>query len=201
MNQDKKKEILFVVLEEFADWEIAYVASFLNESDKYITKIVGINDGAIKSIGGLRVLPDYTVKNVPTNFHGLILIGGNSWRKPLSKPIIPLIEKAITLNIPIGAICDATVFMGANGWLNEIKHTSNEHNDIKAYAKDNYKNEKNYVLEQAITDGNIVTANGTAALEFAKEILELFKVYPQEQINQLYQYHKIGYYEATKVNL
>ena len=65
MNQDKKKEILFVVLEEFADWEIAYVASFLNESDKYITKIVGINDGAIKSIGGLRVLPDYTVKNVP----------------------------------------------------------------------------------------------------------------------------------------
>lgn len=201
MNQGKKKEILFVVLEEFADWEIAYIAPFLNESDNYITKIVGINDEAIKSIGGLSVLPDYTVKNAPTNFYGLILIGGNSWRNPLSKSIIPLIEKAIMMDIPIGAICDATVFMGANGWLNEIKHTSNELNDLKTYAKDNYTNEENYVLEQAVTDGNIVTANGTAALEFAKEILELFKVYPQEQINQLYQYHKIGYYEATKVNL
>ena len=201
MNQGKKKEILFVVLEEFADWEIAYIAPFLNESDNYITKIVGINDEAIKSIGGLSVLPDYTVKNAPTNFYGLILIGGNSWRNPLSKSIIPLIEKAIMMDIPIGAICDATVFMGANGWLNEIKHTSNELNDLKTYAKDNYTNEENYVLEQAVTDGNIVTANGTAALEFAKGILELFKVYPQEQINVLYQYHKIGYYEAIKTIL
>ncbi|GIO27400.1 DJ-1/PfpI family protein [Ornithinibacillus bavariensis] len=200
MNQIEKKEILIVVLEEFADWEIAYVAAFLNETDKYITKIVGISEGVIKSIGGLNVLPDYTVENIPEVFHSLILIGGNSWRKPLSNNVIPIMEKAFAMDIPVGAICDATVFMGANGWLNDIKHTSNDLNDLKAYAKDTYSNEGNYVFEQAVRDRKIVTANGTASLEFAKEMLELLEAYPKEQINQLYLYHKLGYYEAEKTN-
>ncbi|MEK4484157.1 DJ-1/PfpI family protein [Psychrobacillus sp. FSL H8-0484] len=200
MNQTEKKEILIVVLEEFADWEMAYVAAFLNNTDNYITKIVSISEGVIKSIGGLNVLPDYTLKSIPEIFYGLILIGGKSWRKPLSNNVIPIMEKALTMDIPVGAICDATVFMGANGWLNEIKHTSNDLNDLKTYAKDNYRNEMNYVLEQAVSDGKIVTANGTASLEFAKEILELLEAYPKEDINQLYNFHKLGYYEAEKTN-
>lgn len=130
----------------------------------------------------------------------LALVGGKSWRKPLNNNIIPIMEKALTMDIPVGAICDATVFMGANGWLNEIKHTSNGLNDLKTYAKDNYRNEINYVLEQAVTDGKIETANGTASLEFAKEILELLEAYPKEYINQLYNFHKLGYYEAEKTN-
>ncbi|MCM3236557.1 glutamine amidotransferase [Heyndrickxia oleronia] len=200
MNQTEKKEILIVALEEFADWEMSYVAAFLNSTDKYITKIVSVDEDVIKSIGGINVLPDYTLKSIPEIFYGLILIGGNSWRKPLNNNVIPIMEKALAMNIPIGAICDATVFMGANGWLNEVKHTSNDLNDLKTYAKDNYKNEMNYVLEQAVSDGKIVTANGTASLEFAKEILELLEAYPQEQINQLYNFHKLGYYEALKTN-
>ncbi|MGE7624760.1 DJ-1/PfpI family protein [Viridibacillus sp. NPDC096237] len=199
MNQIEKKEILIVVLEEFADWEMSYVAAFLNDTDKYTTKIVSVSEGIIKSIGGLSVLPDYTFRSIPEIFYGLILIGGKSWRKPLNN-IIPVMEKALTMDIPIGAICDATVFMGANGWLNEIKHTSNDLNDLKTYAKDNYRNEINYVLEQAVTDGKIVTANGTASLEFAKEILELLEAYPKEHINQLYNFHKLGYYAAEKTN-
>ncbi|QOV12593.1 DJ-1/PfpI family protein [Viridibacillus arvi] len=200
MNQTEKKEILFVVLEEFADWEMSYVAAFLNNTEKYITKLVSVSEDVIKSIGGIRVLPDYTFRNMPEIFYGLILIGGNSWRKPLNNNVIPIMEKALSMDIPIGAICDATVFMGANGWLNDIKHTSNDLKDLKTYAKDNYRNEINYVLEQAVSDGKIVTANGTASLEFAKEILELLEAYPKELINQLYNFHKLGYYEAEKAN-
>ncbi len=200
MNQTETKEILIVLLDEFADWEIAYVAAFLNNTNKYITKIVSVSEDAIKSIGGLYVLPDYTLKNIPEIFYGLILIGGNSWRKPLNNNVIPIMEKALKMDIPVGAICDATVFMGSNGWLNEVKHTSNDLNDLKSYAKDNYSNEKNYLLEQAVSEGNIVTANGTASLEFAKEILELLEAYPKEHINELYNFHKLGYYGARKIN-
>ncbi|RDU38165.1 glutamine amidotransferase [Neobacillus piezotolerans] len=200
MSQTGEKEILIVLLEEFADWEVSYVAAFLNSSEEYVTKTVGVSEGVIKSIGGVHVLPDYTLESVPENFYGLILIGGNSWRKPLNNNVIPLVEKALTRNIPVGAICDATVFMGANGWLNEIKHTSNDLNVLKNYAKENYRNEMNYVLEQAVTDGKIVTANGTASIEFAKEILNLLEAYPKEQINQLIDFHKLGYYEAIKIN-
>lgn len=199
MTQTEKKEVLFVVLEEFADWEMSYLAAFLNSSDKYVTKIVS-EGGNVKSIGGINVLPDYTFKNIPENFYGLILIGGNSWRKPESNNVIPIVEKAFAMDIPIGAICDATVFMGANGWLNDIKHTSNDLNELKNYAKDSYRNESNYVLEQAVSDGKIVTANGTASLEFTKEILNLLEAYPKDLINQLYNFHTLGYYEAIKIS-
>lgn len=201
MNQTEKKEILIVILNEFADWEISYVASFLNNTDKYISKIVSVSEGVITSIGGLNVLPDYTLESAPEDFYGLILIGGNSWRKPVNNKVIPIMEKALAMDIPVGAICDATVFMGVNGWLNEVKHTSNELHDLKTYAQDNYTNEKNYLLEQAVTDRKIVTANGTASLEFAREILELLEAYPKDYINQLYQFHKLGYYEAKKISL
>lgn len=64
------------MLEEFADWEMSYVAAFLNNTEKYITKIVSVSEDVIKSIGGIRVLPDYTFRNMPEIFYGLILIGG-----------------------------------------------------------------------------------------------------------------------------
>jgi transcriptional regulator GlxA family with amidase domain len=196
MNSTEKKEVLIVILDEFADWEMSYITAFLNLSEKYVTKVVSINKEIVKSIGGLNVLPDYTTEEIPTNFYGLILIGGNSWRKPNSNKIIPVVEQAISLGVPLGAICDATVFMGRHGWLNHVKHTSNEVNDLKNYAKDNYQNEQNYVFEQAVTDNNIVTANGSATLEFAKELLILLEVYSKDQINQLYNFHKVGYYDA-----
>ena len=39
----------------------------------------------------------------------------------------------------------------------------------------NYTGEQNYVHEQAVSDGGIVTANGSAALEFARELLLLLE--------------------------
>lgn len=64
------------MLDEFADWELSYIAAFLNTTDKYITKIVSVSEGVIKLIGGLSVLPNYTFRSIPEVFYGLILIGG-----------------------------------------------------------------------------------------------------------------------------
>ena len=55
--------------------------------------------------------------------------------------------------------------------LNSYRHTGNSFylwNEFK-----NYENANDYVETQAITDGNLVTANGTGELEFTEEVLRL----------------------------
>lgn len=51
-------------------------------------------------------------------------------------------------------------------------------------------------MKQAVSDRNIVTANGTAPLEFAKEVMLTLKVAPENKIIEWYNYHKLGYYNA-----
>ena len=86
-------------------------------------------------------------------------------------------------DILVAAICGATFFMGENGYLNNRKHTSNTLDFLKLQSP-NYKGESNYIEKQAVSDGNIITANGTAALEFAKEIMIHLKAKPIEDINK-----------------
>ncbi|MFQ9514703.1 MAG: hypothetical protein ACLRZ9_02635 [Eubacterium sp.] len=43
---------------------------------------------------------------------------------------------------------------------------------------------------------NIITANGTASLEFAKEVLLGLSVMSPQEVEQWYRFYKLGYYEA-----
>lgn len=128
----------------------------------------------------------------------MVLIGGNSWRKEESKIITAIIDKGLENNIPIGAICDATTFLGKNRYLNNVKHTSNQLDNLKLYAGDNYTNEQAYIMEQSVSDQNIITANGTAALEFAKQYYLTLEPEVKDEIEQWYNFNKLGYYETLK---
>ena len=86
--------------------------------------------------------------------------------------------------------------MGTLGVLNKVKHTSNDLEDMKQWAGSAYTNEANYLWQQAVRDNNIITANGTAALEFAQEVLLALQVAPEEKIAEWYNFHKLGYYAA-----
>lgn len=197
------QKVLFVLLDEYADWEAASLAAALNEEPEgegqpFDVKTVSLTKDPIKSIGGFTVLPDYGVDDVPEEYAGLILIGGNSWRKEDSKRIMELVGNAIEKEAVIGAICDATVFLGRNGLLNEIPHTSNYLEDLKETAGDNYTNETGYLHQQAVRSGQIITANGSAFLEFGKNVLEALNAAPQEEIDEWYGFFKKGFHEYMK---
>lgn len=201
----KTKEILFVLLNEYADWEASSIAAALNEEPeygdrKYNVKTVSLSKDPIRSIGGFTILPDYAVNEVPDDFGGLILIGGNSWRIDASQVIMPLVEKALNRNLLVAGICDGSVFLGMNGVLNNVKHTSNELNDLQQASGIHYSGSANFLQKQAVRDNNIVTANGSAYLEFGKMILEFLDAASQSEIEEWYDFFKLGYYEAQKKN-
>ncbi|TQR30912.1 hypothetical protein C7Y47_15360 [Lysinibacillus sphaericus] len=52
-----------------------------------------------------------------------------------------------------------------------------------------------YIEKQCVNFGDLITANGTATLEFAKEIMNHLKVYSEEKIQKWYDFNKNGFYE------
>lgn len=193
-----KKTILFFVLDKYSDWESAYVSCLINAlgESEYAIKTFSLSKEPVKSLGGFTLIPDYDLATAPKDFEGLILIGGMSWRTESAKKVKPFVKIAFENKKILGGICDAAGFLATTGVLNNIRHTGNDLNDIKQWAGDSYSGEEKYILEPAICDKNIITANGTAPLEFALEVLKALKVAPEQKILEWYNFHRYGFYEA-----
>lgn len=192
------KTVLFFILDQWADWEAAYVSSAIRMlgQNQFTIKTVSISKDKVESIGGFQVIPDYEISSCPTDYEALILIGGMSWRSDIALQVKPLVEQCLSKQKILGGICDAAAFLGAIGALNHASHTGNNPDDLKGWAGASYTNKKNYKYRQAVRDHNIITANGTAALEFAREILLALKAAPENTIQEWYDFHKLGYYNA-----
>lgn len=192
------KTILFVLVDKWADWEAAYLSSALQMlgQNQFENRVLSLTKAPVESIGGFRVVPDCDLQSVPADYEALILIGGMSWRDNSARQLQPLVESCLADGKVLGAICDASAYLGAIGALNSVRHTSNDLNDLKAWAGNAYTGEGNYVREQAVRDCNVITANGTAALDFAKEVLLALNAAPEEKVQEWYQFHKLGYYGA-----
>lgn len=194
-----KKTILFVVLQQYADWEAAYVSSAITMlgQNQYDIKTVSLSKQGIQSIGGFRISPDYDIQSVPDDYEALILIGGMTWRNENTQQVKTLVKDCCQKGKILGGICDASAFLGTVGVLNEVFHTSNDLNNLKQWAGSSYTGEARYIAKQAIRDRNIITANGTAPLEFAKEILLALDIASEEKITDWYNFHKLGLYTAS----
>ncbi|CVI65229.1 putative protease YdeA [Clostridiales bacterium CHKCI001] len=193
-----KKTILFVILQQYADWEAAYISSAITMlgQGQYDIKTVSLSKDYVQSIGGFRILPDYDIKSVPNDYDAVVLIGGMTWRNEDAWQVKVLVEDCNQKGKILGGICDASAFLGTVGVLNDVIHTSNDLNDLKQWAGSIYTGEEKYVARQAVRDRNIITANGTAPMEFAKEILLALNVASEEKVVDWYNFHKLGLYVA-----
>lgn len=198
-------EILYVLLPDFAEHEMVYLAQAIASDEyalkinpKYVNKIVAQTMAPVKAIGGFRMLPDYSFDTMPTDYAALVLIGGFGWMTPVADRVAPIVSKAIGEGKIVGAICNAASFMAKHGFLNNINHTGNGLDQLKLWGGENYTNAESYVNEQAVSDKSVVTANGSATLEFAKELLLLLENDTPERVEMYYQFNKQGFCELFK---
>ena len=192
------KTILYFLLDQWADFEAAYLSTAVTMigGGNFENKIVSFTTNPVKSIGGFSVLPDYDLNNVPQEYDALILIGGMSWHNEEAYQVKSFVEKTIKEGKLLGAICDACRFLGTIGALNYGKHTANDLAELKTSAGSFYTNEDKFISRQAVRDNNIVTANGTATMEFAKEVLLALQAADEKTISAWYDFHKLGIYIA-----
>ena len=197
--QINMKQILYVLLDNYADHEMAFLSQPINsnefcmrEQPKYENKVVAPTLDLVKSVGGLRVSPDYSFETMPKDYAALVLIGGFGWMNPVADKMVPIVADAIKRGVFVGAICNAASWMAKQGFLNDVKHTGNGLDQLKQWGGANYTNEAGYVCEQAVCDRNIVTANGSAHLEFACKMMELLQNDTPEWIARFQYFYKVG---------
>ena len=97
------KEILYLLLPEYADHEAAYLTQAIasdelsiKEYPKYTNKVLAPTMAPVKSIGGFRTMPDYSFETMPDNYAALVLVGGFGWKMPLADQVAPVVQKAMT---------------------------------------------------------------------------------------------------------
>lgn len=193
-------EILYILLPDYAAHEAVYLSQSIasddfamKENPKYVNKVVAPTLEPVKSIGGFRTLPDYSFDTIPDDYAAVVLIGGFGWATPVAESVEPIVRQAIEKGKIVGAICNAASWMAKHGFLNSVRHTGNGSEQLRLWGGDNYTNHDGYVNAQAVSDNKIVTANGSATLEFAKELLLLLENDTPERIEMYYQFNKQGF--------
>jgi len=190
-----KKTILYVFLDQWTDFEYAQLAATLSwfAADRFENKIVSLKKEIVESIGNLKIMPDYDIKEAKDlEFEALVLIGGNTWEQNATEELREFVTSVASSGKLVAAICNGSRFLGTCGLLNDVKHTSNGLDTVKAWAGDIYTGESLYLNQPAVTDKNIITANGTASLEFAREVISYLEVVPEEAIAQWFSFYKNG---------
>lgn len=120
------------------------------------------------------------------------MIGGNSWHIN-SLEITNLIKNRLVAGKTVASICGAVDFLAKNGLLNDKKHTGNSVYLWQSYEQ--YTNLSRFLEEQVVVDEPLITANGTATLEFTNQVMKTVHALPVDQIDKTTNLYKLGFYK------
>jgi putative intracellular protease/amidase len=167
------KAVYLLVVDGFADWEPAHAVAELRRHGGYRVESAGLDRTPVLSMGGIRVLPSITVGEIDqADVAVLILPGGDRWeRAPIEAEIEDVLKRLDAADVPIAAICGATVAVARIGLLRGRRHTSNGLEYLRAHVP-GYAEGANYVDAPAVRDRRLITASGLGDVEFARELFE-----------------------------
>ncbi len=162
--------------------------------EKYQLKTFSSDGKPVRTIGGILITPDLSMDEVTVlGAEMLILPGGPSWDEGCNQDVILLAKKFHDNQIKVAAICGATLGLAKIGMLDCIQHTGNS----KGYLLNSHYQGGDYYSEAlSVCDKAIITAPGTAPLEFAREIFKELNLYKTEVLDAWYHLFKTSSPEA-----
>jgi putative intracellular protease/amidase len=160
---------------------------------------VGYDEHVVKSMGGLRVLPDCLLRDLTVDDTQLLILpGGDQWLE--SYPPREVNEVLTTFEahgITIAGICAATTALARAGLFRERRHTSNGKTFLLKYAP-GYQTSDSYVDTLAIRDRGVISANGLGAIEFAREIFAELGVLTDSDLKIYEEMYRHGHDESAQ---
>lgn len=178
-------KILVFIFDGMTDYEITFITHLLSADagKKIIT--ISYDDKIIEGRSGFLYKPSKLITDVIyEDVEGLIIPGG--WYGNTKPDLIELINNLNSKGKLISAICGAgTVFLAKAGILKDVKYTSPieewTQKHIEVFGEKNPFPRENYVYERVVRDGNIITAQGIAFIDFAIEICDWFNLFENQE--------------------
>ena len=187
------------VLDTLADWEAGHIIAELNsgrffkkDAPPVLLKTVGISKEPVKTMGGLTILPDCTIADIVVSEKSVLLLpGANTWSEATHGAIIEKAGELLSVGAAVCAICGATAALAGAGLLDKRPHTSNGPGFLEMVSP-SYKGQGFYIDQPSVADNNLITAGSTAALFWAKQIIEYLGVFRADTLEAWYAYYSTG---------
>ncbi|KYD22514.1 DJ-1/PfpI family protein [Parageobacillus toebii] len=159
----------------FSEYELSVLLSVLKQGRKP-TVYIGLNAQVVKGEAGLPSIPEVTVNEVDINqLDSIVLPGVDDFEHLVDHPeLTNFLRKFQKRNIVIGAISSAPYLLSMSGLLDERKYTTGLTADQRKFL--GTFNEDNYLDSPVVIDGNLITAKGSAFVDFAIKYGELLNL-------------------------
>lgn len=178
-------KVALFMFEEMTDYEITFITHLLHADAGKDVIAVSYDGQSVKGRSGLRYEVDKMVSELAAEeLDGIIICGG--WFGELRTELQQLL---IELNLQkklIAGICGAgTLLLAKAGMLKNVKYTTpiqkwNE-NYRELFGETDPFPRANYIDGRVVREQNIITAHGTAFVDFAVEICDWFALFSSEQ--------------------
>ena len=191
--------VYIYVLDTLADWELGYVTAELNsgrffkkDAPEVSVKTVAISTEPVKTMGGLTIVPDCTIREIAVSEKSVLLLpGANTWDDPRHSVMMKKAGELLSAGALVCAICGATMALASAGLLDRRPHTSNGAGYLEMVSP-SYKGQKFFVDVPSVVDRNLITASSTGGLLWAKQIIERLDVFQHNTLEAWYAYFSTG---------
>lgn len=175
--------VVFVLIEGFADWERAPVAALLAGFDVEIAH-ASPGGAPVTSIGRLAATPTLRLEDVaPDRFDAVVVIGSEGWQQAETRAaVVPLVAAAHRAGRVVAGICGATLVLAEAGLFDGRPHTSNGRAFLEAHLRDHSAGDAYVEGSRAVASDRVVTASGLAPVSFAAEVARLLVPERAEEI-------------------
>jgi len=177
-------KIAILYYDGFAEFEVVLAALVFHAEHDIVS--VAVEDREYRSEEKQRFCVDQILRDVDVDSIDLLIIPGGD-PAPLigNQELKSFIEELVAKNKKVAGICGGASMLAGFGVLKGKKCTgmtsgvapSDRPNVNKEYE---YYSESIVSDEHVVVDGNIITAQGQAYIEFAVELARLMGVYEQE---------------------
>jgi len=192
----QQRTVHLAVYDGLADWEAALAVAHINNGSwqrnpgRFRVQTVGASLEPVTTMGGLTVRPDLALDALaPASSAMLILPGADSWLSGGNSEFAAKAAEFLAARVPVAGICGATAGLAAAGVLDDRRHTSNAREFLAATG---YAGGPRYCDVPAVTDGDLITASGTAPVELAREVLARLDLYGPDVLASWYKLYGLG---------
>lgn len=183
------RTIALYTTETMADWEYAYLTTQIADAEglkprRFRLLLVGDGLEPVHTLGNLPLAPEVDLGALDAlaadgSLAALVIPGGNHYaagHERLIKAVGHLVDK----EIPVAAICGATLLLARAGFLDERRHTSNAASYLEASG---YRGGAHYVEAPLVTDRGVTTASSIHAIPFTAEVMRITNLVPDVMVD------------------
>jgi putative intracellular protease/amidase len=182
MKRTKRRPILKIALfyyDGFSEFEVVLVCLIFRRHD-FVT--IALENREYRSEEGQRFCVDHILKDVDVDAIDLLVIPGGEPEVLVNNPELKsFVEDLVAHNKKVAGICGGAALLAGLGVLRGKKCTglgSGKNPDIPEYQ---YFSESTFVDDHVVVDGNIITAQGQAYVEFAFELARQMHLSEREE--------------------